>query len=272
MLLIVAPFVSAIAQTRDSLPSTLLAWRGSPRLLGNLAPIVTDRPDFTEASSTVGLGVVQCETGYTYVHDGDTDTHSWGEPLVRVGLLANWLEFRIAAFPKSVSETDLTTRRVHTGIEDLYLGVKSALTPQASYLPEVAVVFQMTVPTGSAGFSDDRVLPGGNLLYSWDLTDDISLGGSTQVNSCIDDNGTGYGEWVQSAVLGYGLTRNLGMYGEWYSFHSNGFGHGETQHYLNGGFAFLVTEDVQCDIRGGKGINNEAEDLFLGIGFSYRHR
>src|SRR5687768_10953213 len=39
-------------------------------------PLVTDRPDFTEASSTVGLGVMQLESGYTYVYDSD-DTGSF---------------------------------------------------------------------------------------------------------------------------------------------------------------------------------------------------
>ena len=61
-------------------------------------PLVTDRPDFTEASSTVGLGVAQLEFGYTYTYDNDgtqsTRTHSFGEPLLRVGILAEWLEFR----------------------------------------------------------------------------------------------------------------------------------------------------------------------------------
>ena len=31
--------------------------------------IATDRPDFTEASSTVGKGRIQLEAGYTYLHD-----------------------------------------------------------------------------------------------------------------------------------------------------------------------------------------------------------
>ena len=34
-------------------------------------PLVTDRPDFTEASSTVGRGVAQLEFGYTYTYNDD---------------------------------------------------------------------------------------------------------------------------------------------------------------------------------------------------------
>lgn len=267
-----APPAQLMAQTRDSLPSTLLAWRGLPRPLGDLGAIVTDRPDFTEASSAVGLGVVQLETGYTFVRDGDTDAHSWGEPLVRIGAFANWFEFRVAAFPLTVSQADTSGSGWRSGVEDLYLGLKCALTAQEGFLPEMAIVFQMTVPTGSAGFSEGRVLPGVNLLYGWDLTDDLSFGGSTQFNSANDEEGAAFDDWVQSAALGYDLTHRLGVYAEWYSFHPGGAGKGKTKRYLNGGFAFLATDDAQCDIRAGVGVNEEAEDLFLGVGFSYRFR
>ena len=36
------------------------------------------------------------------MHDGDMDVHSWGEPLVRIGFVANRLELRVAGFPKAV--------------------------------------------------------------------------------------------------------------------------------------------------------------------------
>ncbi len=39
-------------------------------------PLVTDRPDFTEASSVVGLGILQIESGYTYTYDTDGTTES----------------------------------------------------------------------------------------------------------------------------------------------------------------------------------------------------
>ena len=53
-------------------PGTLFQWSyATSRPLGpDLSePLVTDRPDFTEASSTVGFGVVQFEAGYVYVND-----------------------------------------------------------------------------------------------------------------------------------------------------------------------------------------------------------
>ncbi len=81
---------------------TLMRWGAAPCDRGGPdldEPLVTDRPDFTEASSTVGLGVAQLEIGYTYVFDNDgadqTVGHSYPEPLLRVGLLREWLELRV---------------------------------------------------------------------------------------------------------------------------------------------------------------------------------
>lgn len=55
--------------------------------------ITTDRPDFTEASSTVGRGRVQLEAGYTFLRsyaDGvTTRIHSYPETLFRLGLFAD---------------------------------------------------------------------------------------------------------------------------------------------------------------------------------------
>lgn len=192
---------------------TLMSWNsplaqpGGPNLD---KPIVTDRPDFTEASSTVGRGVVQIESGYTYFSDTDgiteTRTHSYPESLLRVGMFADWFELRCAFF----YGTEEVNGVRDFGAEDLYLGAKLALTGQAGILPEMAIVPQITVPTGAAIFSADEVLPGVNFLYSWEVNDFISTAGSTQFNREIETlPGTGYSEFIQSWTIGYSLAEKL---------------------------------------------------------------
>lgn len=89
-------------------------------------PIVTDRPDFTEASSTVGCGVFQIESGYTFAFDRDgpakTQSHSFPEALLRYGIVDDWLEMRLAT--NFAGETFNTSSE--TGMEDLYVGMKLA--------------------------------------------------------------------------------------------------------------------------------------------------
>jgi hypothetical protein len=43
-----------------------------------------------------------------------------------------------------------------------------------------------------------------------------------------------------------------------------------TQHYLNGGFTYLVSDDIQLDLRAGFGLSDAADDFFAGPGLSIR--
>lgn len=252
----------------------LFAWPGQSArdLRLNLSePLVTDRPDFTEASSTVGRGVLQLEMGYTFTTDdegpGRTDAHSYPELLARYGIFRDWLEFRIAY--SAVSEDALGVQT--TGSQDLYLGAKIGLTAQCGCLPEMSLIPQMFVPTGSSAFTNDEVLPGVNWLYSWDLTDSLSFAGSTQFNRTIDEgSGDEYTQWAQSLTVGTSLTDTVGAYTEWFAFFPDDADTDPVQHFLNGGFTKLFGNNVQWDIRAGLGLNEAADDFFVGTGLSLR--
>jgi hypothetical protein len=232
---------------------------------------VTDRPDFTEASSTVGLGVAQLEIGYTYTFDddgpGSTKAHSYPEPLLRYGVVRDWLELRVGW---NYADEDLPGPDA-SGSEDLYLGFKIGLTPQAGCLPEMALIPQMTVPTGDSDFTADRVLPGLNWIYGWELNDFLSTAGSTQFNSSIDDGTSAtYTEWAQSWVFGYTLCDQLVAYTEWFGLFPHGADTARPENYFNGGFGFLLNNNAQWDIRGGVGLDDAADDYFIGTGLALR--
>jgi hypothetical protein len=239
-------------------------------------PLVTDRPDFTEASVTVGRGVAQIEFGYTYAFNddagGSVKFQSFGEPLLRYGVLADWLEFRIALFPVNERITVGGLSHSTGGTEDLYTGFKIALTPQEGILPEMALIPQMIIPTGSGAFTSSSWEPGLNWIYGWELNDFISTAGSTQGNRRIDDTGNSYLKMAQSWTVAYSLTNKLGAYTEWFAFFPSGADTARTEHYGNGGFTYLITDDMQFDIRAGIGLNDEAVDYFFGTGLSIRFR
>ena len=254
-------------------PGTLFSWNEDGEVAGLDEPIVTDRPDFTEASSVVGRGVIQLETGYTYSRDTQgsvrTNEHSIGEPLLRIGAFRDWFELRLGS--NFAAEHVGGTKNY--GSEDLYLGCKLGLTPQAGFLPEIAIVPQMTVPTGARLFSSSATLPGCNLLYGWDLSDFLATGGSTQFNRAIDGgSGSEYTEWAQSWTIGYSLSERLGAYTEWFALFPDNAETDPVQHYFNGGFTVLICDDVQWDIRSGVGLNEAANDFFVGTGLSFRVR
>jgi hypothetical protein len=235
------------------------------------APLVTDRPDFTEASSTVGRGVVQVEMGYTYAYDQDgadqTISHGYPEALFRIGMLAEWFELRVAQSYGSESENGVRSY----GADDLYLGAKIALTPQEGLLPEIAIIPQMTVPSGATAFTGEEVLPGLNWVYSWEISDCIATAGSTQLNRAFEDPTNGaYTEWAQSWTIAYTLTDKIGGYTEYYGLYPHSSVAEDPEYYFNGGFTYLVNNDIQLDIRGGTGLNGDATDYFIGTGISIR--
>ncbi len=236
-------------------------------------PIATDRPDFTESSTTVGAGVAQIEAGYTYTRNSanHTHSHSWGEGLLRVGIYADWLELRAAVAPVTEVSNIGGSHNSVSGVEDLYLGVKLGLTAQSDWLPEVAIVPQMTVATGQASFTADRTLPGCNLLYAWEVTESLSTGGSTQVNRAVDGTDT-YVEWAQSWTVGLALADDVGFYTEWFAILPEQSSSVAAEHYLNSGFTWQPNDDVQWDIRAGSGLNAAAADFFCGVGLSVRFR
>lgn len=237
-------------------------------------PLVSDRPDFTEASTTVGRGVVQLEAGYTYTFDRDGDDfdkeHSFPETLLRVGMLAEWFEFRIAYNHGSIGSRELGVFDNGAGGQDLYLGAKIGLTLQQGILPEMAIIPQMTVPTGHDRFTADRVLPGLNWLYGWDISDFLSCGGSTQVNKSVDDDGDSFTLVAQSFTFGYSLTERIGAYTEYFGLYPSGASSTLPENYFDGGFTYLVTNNLQLDVRGGVGLNRAAADYFVGSGFVVR--
>lgn len=237
-------------------------------------PLVGDRPDFTEATVTVGRGVMQVEFGYTLGYDRPRDdgvwAHSLGEPLLRAGLLADWLELRLGVSPV-VERTGGDGRSLsETGMEDLYLGMKVALSEQEGIRPAAALIPQVTLATGSDAFTSGLTLPGVNLTYSWDVTGEFSLAGSTQVNRAAGASGGGYPEWAQSVAAGLAIGARTGLYAEWYAFFHREPGDPGTEHYANGGLTRLLAEDLQWDIRAGVGLNESAGDLFFGTGASLR--
>jgi outer membrane putative beta-barrel porin/alpha-amylase len=281
MLLLAVTLAAALSSSTVSSfaaepPGTLLQWSYGTSFTGGPdldVPLVTDRPDFTESSSTVGRGVAQLEIGYTYTFDDDGITtakaHSFPEPLLRYGVLQDWLELRVGWNYADEEVGGIAT----SGSEDLYLGAKIGITPQEGILPEMALIPQMTVPTGANAFTADEVLAGANWAYGWELSDRLATAGSSQFNRAIDDGtGRAYTEWAQSWVLGCTLTEKIGAYSEWFAFFPHSADTSKPEHYFNGGFTYLINNDIQWDIRAGVGLNDAAKDYFIGTGLAIRFR
>jgi hypothetical protein len=261
-------------------PQTLLQWSygdkeddGKSKLE---EPLETDRPDFTESPTTVGAGVIQIETGYTFASDNSrgvrTADHSFPEMLLRIGIWEDWLEFR-AEWNYEIERTSAGgPTRTQSGSDDAVFGFKIALTEQQGCLPETGIIIDLSVPTGAEAFTADEVQPGVNYCYSWTFCKDWYLAGSTAVGGAIDDvTNDAYTQFSDSLSLGHKWTEKLGSFTEWYVLSPISADTNRPQNYLNGGFTYLFNNNVQWDIRAGVGLNEAADNFFAGSGISLRY-
>ena len=132
-------------------------------------PMVTDRPDATESAVTVGVGVFQLESGYTFDKADGVRIHSLGEILLRVGV-ADILELRfgINSYQWARGQTETSH-----GLEDSTVGLKLRLLNNEGKTglgnPQIAVLASTSVPTGSSLMSQNKIEPELRLSVSLSL-------------------------------------------------------------------------------------------------------
>lgn len=254
---------------------TLFTWDGGPYdplPPVSLRPLISDRPDFTESSSVVGLGVLQLETGYTYARKNGPEFatfHSYPEALLRVGIVAEWFEIRIGW---TALQESTAGEPSDVGSDDMVVGGKTALVQQQGWLPEVAFLTELKLPTGSSEFTANEVLPKGGFIYGWEINDRWSTAGQTLLARALDDEtGDPFLEVSQSWTVGRSLGDCVGAYTEWFSIMPHGADTNHVESYFNGGMTFLLFRNFQWDMRAGVGLNDAAADYFVGTGFVLRN-
>jgi Putative MetA-pathway of phenol degradation len=232
-----------------------------------------DRPHFPEASTTVGNGRAMLESGYTFTRKGTTfSSHSYPEALLRAGMFADWFELRIGQSFVNRRQTEDGITTSANGAQDLYLGMKLALTEQKGLLPTMAVIPQTTVPTGSASVTAGKMLPGLNVDCSWEVVKDV-FGIELLVanNRVMDDLGNIHHEVATGLTGAFQLTRQLELFVEWDAFYPvGGIGQLGPRHYAVGGLVYFVTRDFEVDFRSGVGLNGNSNDFLVGVGFAAR--
>jgi Putative MetA-pathway of phenol degradation len=231
-------------------------------------PIVTDRPDFTESTSTVSPGVVQAEGGYTFSRAAIEKSNTIGELLLRIGLTRN-AELRLE--PGSYSRVSSPVGTL-SGREDGELGAKirlhAARDHHPSPVPAVALVVATSVPTGSDTFRENRPQPEVKLASEWTLTDRLGLAMNFDVARPVADSRR-FTELAASASFGIDLSPRFDAFVELFGFAPEFEGAKHTR-YLDTGITASLGPNLQVDLRGGVGLNGTAPDYFVGAGIAHR--
>lgn len=228
------------------------------------APLVTDRPDFTESAVTVPRGDVQLESGYTFTRAEDTDEHALGEVLLRIGLVDR-LEARIGlgshAWIGAGGEDP-------AGFEDPSLGLKAVLAREETAGVAAAILAGTSVPIGDADVGEDDWQPEIKLAVSRGLSGALALAANAGYARASED-GEGFDQGSASLSLGMGLSERWGAYAETYAIFPASLS-GDDEAVLNGGFTYLVHPLLQLDARAGAGLTEAAPDFFVGVGIARR--
>jgi hypothetical protein len=235
------------------------------------APMSVDRPDFTEGTTLVPVGVAQLEAGITTTNSkivlGDGVTlNSYGEGLLRVGV-AKWLEARVdLPTYQTVKYDDVS----FGGASDIGIGVKMPLLQHEEsaprFIPAVSILLGTSLPTGHRDFKAETYEPEGILAASWDVSERIGFAGNYGMTRATFV-GEKYWESAASASLGAGLTDRVGAFVEVYGVRDSR--DRTTERFADGGLTLTVTPDLQLDARYGRSINGVRSRTF-GIGFATR--
>lgn len=243
--------------------------------------LITDRPDQTESSAVVGRGLIQMEVGWSFSEQDESGTrlrsHAAPQALFRVGILdglegrfgfAGWIreEQRVSMDPTGPSSSD------RSGFGDIDIGFKYRLGDHTGTGPDWAFLGGATLPTGEGGFGSQRVDPNFRLSFAYDLADRVSVGsnaGARWTSSTTTQGTETLVDFLYTLAFGFSLSERVGTFAESFGFVALEDA-GSSRHSLDGGLTFLVNYDVQFDVSGGVGLNDAADDWFVGAGLSIR--
>ncbi|MBT8375533.1 MAG: transporter [Bacteroidia bacterium] len=234
-------------------------------------PLVTDRPDATEASSTVGKGILQFETGGQYEsfekNNIKSEDYTFNTMLIRYGILDN-LELRLGwDFVEGVTKVNGNTLdNVTSGFSPLLLGMKLDITEENGAMPEIALIGHVfPVFSASADYRPEYTGVDFRFSLSHTLSERSSLGYNIGAQW---GNDSPEAAAIYTLAYGYSISEKLGLYAELYGDLPED---SSANHYWDAGITYLVNNDLQLDTYVGTSIT-EGQDFLLGLGFSYRVR
>ena len=214
----------------------------------------TNRPGFSFSPNTIADGQWQLETGIAYTRFGSS-TSSVALPLAefRFGLSNN-----MEMFVASVGWTEFRTPGGdNSGLADMSVGTKIKISDAAD-TAQMALLFQLNVPVGDSELSSDRFDP--SLAFVWTHNGSFPLAGTVK----FSDFESGF-QLDNGLKLPFSLGSSQSAFVEW---EVNIPEDGGSAHWLNGGYQWLNTSRMQFDVNAGLGLNDEAGDYRMGIGFS----
>jgi hypothetical protein len=236
-------------------------------LKGQENEMATDRPDQTEASSVVGVGVVQIETGVVFsqeeieLFNGGPliKTRDFGTTLIRIGVFQD-IEVRIAT---AITNYEESAGVRNTGLQPITVGTKIALHPEKGLRPELALIGHVTLPwIGDSQLVSHYIAPDFRLSMSHTLSERFSLGYNAGMSW---DGNSARGSFIYTMALGASVAGPVSAFAELYGDVTEDLG---WNHNADFGITVLITPDLQFDTSYGFAL--DGDNSFFNAGVSMR--
>ena len=233
-------------------------------------PLITDRPDATEASSTVPKGTLQVETGGFYEsfeeNGAELQRSVYNTALLRYGLLEN-LELRLGwnIEEQRVKTNGTTIGNPLKGLSPLLFGMKVFIAEEREGgFPEIALIGHLFLPfTASSDFKPDTTGADFRFSLSHTLSEKSSIGYNVGAQWGDDNPEIAY---IYTLAYGYSFTDRFGGFVEVYGdFPENS----SANHLWDAGLTYMLRPNVQLDFSGGTSFT-AGQDILLSAGVSFR--
>lgn len=238
-----------------------LSWLGGFAQTEEPGPIETDRPDQTETPALVPAGLFQAELGAAY-EKADDSLSNFIHPnaLLKFGLNKS-LELRLIIEPSTVKFGEQT----ETGLAPIALGLKVRLLEEKGLLPKTSLIAHVSIPDAATdNFQTEKFAPDFRFVMAHTVSEKVKFSYNLGAEW---DGFTSDPTYIYTVAPGFALSDKWGAFIEAYGFVQPD---NKPDHRLDGGFTYLVKNNVQLDLSGGFGLSSISPDYFVAAGYSFR--
>lgn len=224
--------------------------------------IETDRPDQTETTAIVPKGFFQMETGFMHEGGKTEDMILLPTALHKYGI-TNRFEIRL--------QTDFTQEADKSGnaygLNPVLIGTKFNILKNKGLQPEISFIAMALLPRlASKEFQANHVAPQLKLLFENKVTDYLDIDYNLDTEW---DGNSSRPQFEITFAPQFEFSKKLKGFIEGFSYLQN---HRTADHWVDTGFMFLLTCNIQLDIAGGYELtsHNNYHDFFETVGISFR--
>lgn len=223
--------------------------------------IEADRPDQTETPAIVPKGMIQVESGFSFQKKGSNNySYTLPSTLWKYGVNEN---FELRLITEIISEKNYNEKQ--NGLLPLFIGFKVNLSEEKGIIPKISLIAHIGLPKmASSNYKTEYLTPEFRFTMQHSLSEKWSLGYNIGAEW---DGLTPKPTFVYTLTTGYSIDEKLGSYIELFGFATQ---NKKTNHNLDGGLTYLITNNFMVDLSSGFGITEVDFEHYFALGISFR--